>query len=156
INDVNEDAKIQVYSSRHIQFDDRLIKETAVRVLKLKNIAKGAVFGLKSLIFSITDDDVFGFEITEGNRSLFLIGTGALRDDIEYPAGPDVFVLAYQGRSDLDAWCAPLIKRISPKRTILFHYDDAFPPISSRVRTERIRQRCPNVSEAEFGVWKEV
>ncbi|MCF0259478.1 MAG: MBL fold metallo-hydrolase [Erysipelotrichaceae bacterium] len=154
--ELDKDAKIQVYSSSHISFDDRLIKETAARALRLKNIAAAAAVGLRSRIFSISEDDVFGFEVTEGNKSIFLIGSGALRDDIEYPVHPDVFILAYQGRSDLDVWSERLIRRISPAETMLFHYDDAFPPISKRVRTERIRRRCLNVAEAEFGVWKEI
>ena len=150
---VGRDASIFVYASRHIEFDDPLKKETLKRMLKPENIRKGVAVGFRAMMFSMQEDDIFAFEIREQTKSLFLIGSGALKPDVKYPVHPDLFLLAYQGRSDLDIWSIPILRQIRPKKTLLFHFDDAFPPVSQRVDTTGLTRRIRNVSEAPFGVW---
>ena len=57
-------------------------------------------------------------------------------ETVDYPTGADALILPFQGTGDPAKTVAPIIKALCPKRILLDHYDDAFPPLSSQIRTE--------------------
>ena len=55
-------------------------------------------------------------------------------EDLEtYPDNPDLLILPYQGCLDREARTQEMIERVHPKRILLSHFDDAFPPVSRNV-----------------------
>jgi len=78
-----------------------------------------------------------------------LMGSLNLEENIEYPKGVDLLILPFQGRSDLSTYTIPLIQRLEPKKVLLDHFDDSFPPISSLVDTQPfvklMREKFPGI-----------
>jgi L-ascorbate metabolism protein UlaG (beta-lactamase superfamily) len=75
------------------------------------------------------------YDISTANKRILLLGSLNLDDNTEYPEGADLLILPFQGRSDISKYAAPFIDRLRPKKVLLDHFDDTFPPISSNVKT---------------------
>ncbi len=122
---------IQVYKSRHIQFDVRLILQTIFNprmISKFKN--------LKTIIpahCSMPMGEVFAFEIIHKKTNILHFGSLAYDTTEEYPCRPSLLTIPYQGRSDLKEHAMKFIQKFQPKAVCLHHFDDTFPPISSQV-----------------------
>lgn len=73
----------------------------------------------------------------EGTELLFDLLMGSLNVDgtTEYPKGADLLILPFQGRLDIDRYALPFIKALQPKKVLLDHHDNTFPPISSSIKT---------------------
>jgi hypothetical protein len=65
------------------------------------------------------------------------MGSLNLDEDIEYPKSVDLFILPLQGRSGIGKYAIKFVERLKPKKILLDHFDDTFPPISSTVNTGR-------------------
>ena len=65
-----------------------------------------------------------------------MLGSLNLDEDTEYPKGVDLLILPLQGRSDVSKFAMHVIDRLQPKKVLLDHFDNSFPPISSYVDTE--------------------
>jgi hypothetical protein len=59
-----------------------------------------------------------------------------LDDNTDYPKGVDLLILPFQGRSDIHSYVLSFIDRLLPRKILLYHYDDTFPPLTSPVKTE--------------------
>ena len=144
---------VTVYKGRHVRFDMALILKTLVNPRIL--------FHLKALGRIVRDNklcDEAGetviYSVSASGKSVLLLGSMDLDDDTEYPAGLDLLVVPFQGRSVPAKHLVPIIDRLSPKKVFLDHFDDAFPPITTLadpakfldlMRTERpqITVVCP-------------
>ena len=71
-----------------------------------------------------------------------------LRDEVMYPTGADVLVLPYAGWVDNLPPAVRVIERLQPKRVLLDHWDDTFPPLSSSVDTAPLMRRYPDLVTA--------
>ena len=60
---------------------------------------------------------------------------------LKYPTGADLLILPFQGRSDLENYALDIVSRLRPRRILLDHYDDAFPPISDEIPTKDFVRR---------------
>ncbi len=77
--------------------------------------------------------EILFYEIFAEGKRIQLMGSANLRDDVEYATGADLLILPHQGRSDIDEFNQKIVQRLQPKRVLLDHYDDAFPPYSKDV-----------------------
>ena len=75
------------------------------------------------------DETVF-YHLEAENKSISVMGSLNLRDDVEYPSEADLLVLPYNGWAENFLPAVKSITRLKPKRVVLDHYDDTFPPIS--------------------------
>lgn len=64
------------------------------------------------------------------------MGSADLDDSVDYPINADALILAHQGRSDIDEHNQRIVNILKPKRVLLDHYDNSFPPISSNVEVD--------------------
>jgi L-ascorbate metabolism protein UlaG (beta-lactamase superfamily) len=89
------------------------------------------------------------YDIMVFNKRILLMGSLNLDENIEYPKGVDLLILPFQGRSDLSTYAIPFIQRLEPKKVLLDHFDDSFPPISSSVDTrpfiKLMREKYPAI-----------
>lgn len=92
------------------------------------------------------DESVFYVLEAEGKR-VALMGSMNLREEIAYPTGVDVLVLPYNGWTDNLPPAKRIIERLAPKRVLLDHYDDSFPPLSAPVDTAPIVEAFPGLVE---------
>ncbi len=139
--------EIKVYKGAHIKFDLPLIIKTLLSRRALSNIQN--LKTLLQLAKRYPEGEVFVYEITAGGKTVLHLGSLNL-DKIEtYPKKADLLTLPFQGRSNIDNYAIQFIERLEPKALYLHHFDDSFPPISSRVYTSNFIQlvnaRYPNI-----------
>ena len=95
---------------------------------------------IQYLRFRENDETVF-YQIEADNKSVCLMGSMNLRDEVSYPANADLLVLPYNGWDNNLPPAIRAIERLNPKRILIDHYDDTFPPVSSPVDVSPVLQR---------------
>lgn len=75
------------------------------------------------------------YEVCAEGKRVLVMGSLGLREDTDYPQGADLLILPYQGSACLESAALETAARLMPKRILLDHFDDAFPPISEHVDT---------------------
>ena len=124
--------EVRVFKGKHISFDMGLI---------IKTIFNPRIFTYWSNLNWIIKEnknnkaaaETIVYEIIVQNNRILLMGSLNLEENIEYPKDVDLLILPFQGRSDLNTYAIPFIQRLKPKKVLLTHFDDSFPPISSSV-----------------------
>ena len=126
---------INVLKGRHIVFNKGLVLKTFLspRVLiYLKNLinmlkeAKGCDEAGETVVYDIN---------VKGKR-IFLMGSLNLDPDAIYPNGADLLIMPFQGRSDINRYAMQFIEKLKPKKVLLDHFDNTFPPISSKINPD--------------------
>lgn len=77
------------------------------------------------------NDETIFYDIKADGKHICLLGSMNLRDEISYPTQMDVLLLPYNGWEDNYSPAVAIIERLKPKRILLHHYDNSFPPVSS-------------------------
>ena len=123
---------IRVLKGKHIVFDKRLMLKTLfsprvpARIRELSRIVRdGRGFGEAG--------ETVVYHITINKNNILLLGSLNLDCIEEYPLNADLLVLPFQGRSDISGCAINIVRRLRPKKVLLDHFDDAFPPVSSYV-----------------------
>ena len=158
-----EPFKIHVLKGKHIIFDKWLIIKTLCSPRILTNRGN-----LKQILKNGKDCDEAGetvvYDICTDDKRILLLGSLNLDDSTEYPKSADLLVLPLQGRSDISKYAMDFIRKLQPKKVLLDHFDDSFPPISSAVDTttfvSNIKQKhpdirviCPQASSNWIDLW---
>lgn len=126
---------IAVYQGRHCKFDAGVMKQTILRKSTLSHL--GDLLRLWKMNMDFPEDgETLFYDIHAGGRHLQLMGSMGMDENVGYPIGADALILPFQGTGDPAKTVKPIIEALKPKRILLDHYDDAFPPLSSQVRTE--------------------
>jgi hypothetical protein len=152
------DFTVKVYASKHCRYDAGIVFKI-IFSLRTYRLAKNAFKLLYEMMHFPIADDVYAFELETEGKHIFLLGSAGLNQDVVYPTNADLLIFPYQGRSDMAKYSLPLIERLAPKRILLDHIDDAFPPFTSTVNTDGIvkavNERLPSVPIEPFIVGKE-
>lgn len=129
--------KITVFKGKHIRFDPKLILQTLFnrRIVQYRSNLRPLLRGARQ--YPAGEVLVYFIEI-KGKKILHL-GSLSLEESERYPERVDVLTIPYQGRSDLSSYALPLISRIRPKSLFLHHFDDSFPPVSSPVDVQPLK-----------------
>ena len=132
--------RITAYRSRHCRFDLGVILKTVFRrktlchpgrLIALLRLNKAFPEGGETVLYQIEAD---------GSR-VQLMGSMGLADGADYPVGADLLILPFQGTGSPAKTVAPIVARLRPKAILLDHYDDAFPPMSADIRTDRFERK---------------
>lgn len=126
---------IAVYQGRHCKFDAGVAKRTLARKSTMTHLKDLLRLWKLNMDFPENGETVF-YDIHVGARHLQLMGSMGMDENTDYPTGADLLILPFQGTGDPAKTVAPIISALQPKRILLDHYDDAFPPLSSQIRTE--------------------
>lgn len=84
---------------------------------------------LQNVICREKDETVL-YRIEAEEKMIVLAGSLNLRHDVKYPTGADLLILPYCGWEDIFTPAVLIIERLKPKRVLLDHYDDTFPPVT--------------------------
>ena len=129
-----EPFKVQVLKGKHIIFDRALLFKT---ILSPRVLANWGNF--VSMLKQNKDYGEFGetvvYYIETRDKRLLLMGSLNLDENTDYPKGTDLLIMPLQGRSDISVYAMDFIDRLQPKKVLLDHFDNSFPPISSAVNT---------------------
>ena len=125
---------VRAYRSCHCQYDWSVVRETLSRALRPEHLRGGLQIDAENHRFRIDlKRDVLAYEICGDGRRVFLMGSANCCDDVDYPINMDLLVYPYQGRNDMDAYSMQFLERLRPRRVMLDHMDDAFPPVSKQM-----------------------
>jgi L-ascorbate metabolism protein UlaG (beta-lactamase superfamily) len=140
---------IRVIKGKHIVFNKALV---------FKTFFNRRIFSywdnFKYLTKEVKNYDEAGetviYDIGMADKRILLLGSLNLDDNTDYPEGSDMLILPFQGRSDISKYAMNIADRLKPKKILLDHFDDTFPPISSfvnpQVFIELMKQKYPDVS----------
>ena len=100
------------------------------------------------------------YEIRAEGKTVLLMGSMGLMPETPYPEGADLLILPFQGCSDPAGEALRIVERLRPRRVLLDHFDDAFPPVSRSVNTKsfkkRMDERFPRIRVAKPAAGKAV
>ena len=120
-----------------------------------KSPARGNVPRMLRAFFGWDEaDECVFYELEAEGKTLALMGSMNLRDEVEYPTGADLLVLPYNGWPDNLPPAKRIIGRLKPKAVVLDHWDDTFPPLTTPVDLEPILKAYPGLVTPM--VWKQV
>ena len=131
--------EITARQGRHCQFDVPLVVRTVLRYLKPGNLRHGLRL-LRCNKEYPENGEILFYELKSGGKRLQIMGSMGLDGDTEYPTGADLLILPYQGKSKPEQYAASLVERLRPKAVLLDHYDNSFPPMTSRIRTAQFEK----------------
>ena len=131
--------KVTVLRGKHIKFDTKLVLDTLFNKNVIK-YSKNLPIIIKNHLKCHENNETICYLVNVENKSILFMGSMALHDDENYPTYVDYLVLAYQGRSDLDKKIVPILNKIKPKRVIIAHFDNSFPPVSKDVNISNLRK----------------
>jgi L-ascorbate metabolism protein UlaG (beta-lactamase superfamily) len=140
--------EVRVLKGKHITFNKGLILKTIFnpRALAYRD---NLLFLSKENKICIEAGETVAYEIRSPQERVLLLGSLNLAEYTEYPEGVDLLILPFQGRSDINSYAMSFIDRLRPKKVLLDHFDDTFPPISSAVDTrlfiELMAGKHPNI-----------
>jgi L-ascorbate metabolism protein UlaG (beta-lactamase superfamily) len=140
--------EVRVLKGKHIVFNIGLVIKTFLNPRVLTNWNNLRYLQNENRICAEAGETVV-YDISAADKRILLLGSLNLDDDTEYPKGADLLILPFQGRSDISKYAMPFIDRLQPKKVLLDHFDDAFPPISSHVKTglfiSLMRRKHPDI-----------
>ncbi|MBQ0013961.1 MAG: MBL fold metallo-hydrolase [Clostridia bacterium] len=131
---------VRVHQGRHCDLDKKLFFTFAHRLLNPINLYRAAKMGIEQkLTFTIGELDIFCFEITDGEKTVFLMGSSNIYEPATRPEHIDMLVYPFQGlRLDNMFLHSLTIMGFYYADTILFdHWDNAFPPITTTMELDK-------------------
>lgn len=151
-----QNTQVLLHNSKHIKNNLGIILKTALRVIFKFQVHKAVQ------ILNLHNDyrmggEIVAFEIDAEDKKILLFGSAGIDENVELPKDIDVLIWPFQGRTGMTKYSLPIIEKINPKIVILDHFDDAFPPITGTVKTEKViktmKKKHPKMSVLvpEFG-----
>ena len=134
------DFHITAYQSRHCTFDLAVILKTVFRRATLRR-PKRLIELLRLNKAYPEGGETLMYEIEAEGRRVQLMGSMGMAEGVDYPVGADLLILPFQGTGNPARTVAPIVARLRPKRILLDHYDDAFPPMSAQIKTEDFEKK---------------
>ena len=132
------DIKITVYKSKHAvlqgSLTSYLLKSRTYRYIK------NVPYILSENNKCPEANETVLFWVEADGKKVAIMGSMNLAKDVVYPTGCDLLVLPYVGYRDNLAHAKPIIQRLKPKKIILDHWDDTFPPITIEVDTTKVKK----------------
>ena len=125
---------ITVYQGRHCVFDKALVIQTALRYLRPGHLTHGLRLLRCNKNYPENGETLF-YELECRGERWQIMGSMGLDPEVTYPAGADLLILPYQGKSRPEVYAASLVARLQPQAVLLDHYDDSFPPMTAPIPT---------------------
>ena len=131
-----ENFSIKTHQSKHIDNNLGIVFLTALKVLFTFQIHKA--YNLLKLHNKYRmGGDIVAFEINAQNKTILIFGSAGISNKAKLPKNVDVLIWPFQGRTNMTKYSLPIIEKIEPKTVILDHFDNAFPPITRHINTDK-------------------
>ena len=127
-------VEVEAFQGRHCRFDAGIIRKTVLSKRFFRYPGRMLKIAALSCRFR-ENGEILVYEIRCGGKRIQIMGSMNLDPAVDYPGEADLLILPLQGRSDQDTYALGIVERLRPRRVLLDHYDDSFPPMSSRVDT---------------------
>lgn len=152
------DITVHIIQGKHIQYDIKTAVQLFSRVRSREMFRRMFRMARMNRVYKENGETLF-FEISDGEKRVQLMGSAELAEGVTCPTGADVLVLPHQGRSDMDRHNRVVVEKLEPKRILMDHYDDAFPPVSTEVPVDdfcRQMSRTIPTQKLEEGISVEI
>lgn len=130
------DFTITVYKTKHLVFDKKYI--ASVIPMCVAAFPKFFYLVFKALKYPDNNENI-GFEISCEGKRVFVMGSFGTAQGESYPKNCDLLVLPLGGCLSIYKDIAPFIAETHPKKILITHYDNAFPPETRRSDAEGIK-----------------
>jgi len=127
---------VHTYQSRHCVFDAATLLGIVFSPRTYFH-AKKAVALLKETKRYKIKDDIYALAVSHGGKTVTVLGSAGMDKNTVYPQGSDLLVFPYQGRARMHRYMLPFLKKFQPKAVLADHFDDAFPPLTHKIRTKK-------------------
>lgn len=131
-----QNSTITVHPSLHVENNLGIVLLTALKILftfQMHNAIKILKLHHKYLM----GGDIVSFEINANDKTILIFGSAGFNNKMKIPKKVDILIWPFQGRTNMTKYSLPIIEKIKPKTIILDHFDNAFPPITGKVNTEK-------------------
>lgn len=154
---------VKTYAAYHCKFDIGTVLGIALSPVTYFKESKKARLLLKGMKdFKIDRSDVLAFEISDGDKRVFVLGSAGFAQGVAYPKGCDLLVFPYQGRTFMHIYMRKFLDLFAPQGVLCDHFDDAFPPFTHPMRMKKfvptVKKCLPGARAIvpEEGEWYEV
>jgi L-ascorbate metabolism protein UlaG (beta-lactamase superfamily) len=135
--------KIHVLPGKHIQFDEQLVSET-LHSSRMVQYAYNIPYLGAHYLSDQENNETVTYLIEAAGKSILVLGSMALQEEYDYPKNVDLLVLPYQGCSKPELAAMQIIRRIEPKKILLDHFDNSFPPLSNHIPADNLQKELIN------------
>lgn len=133
--------QVRTYHGSHARLLSGALKK-GWRILRAGHLDNLPRMVKECLVCPEKGETVF-YQIEAEGKTLCLMGSLNLRQDVDYPTGADALILPYNGWDDNLPPATRVLERLRPKRVLLDHFDDAFPPLTGPVDLAPLLAACP-------------
>lgn len=127
------DMTVKIHQGKHCVFNHGLIFHKLRQAFCKKTLSETFRLWRLNRQFRIGSKNIFTFEIEADGKRMVIMGSANLDQKEINPHHMDVLVFPYQGRSDMMSYSAPMLEYFEPKKVILDHFDDSFPPLTTEM-----------------------
>ena len=131
--------RIMPYHGKHAVLPKATVSRL-FRILSDKN-SQNVPGILKELVVCKESDETVLYQIRADGKTITLMGSMNLREEIDYPIESDALILPYNGWEDNYPPAVRVIETLLPKKVYLDHYDNTFPPVTSEMDLSPIIRR---------------
>ena len=140
--------EVRVLKGKHVVYNKGLLIKTIVNPRIFSNLSNFRYLRKENKKCAEAGETVI-YDVKVSNKRILLMGSLNLDDDTEYPKGADLMILPFQGRTGIEKYAMTFVDRLQPKKVLLDHFDDTFPPVSSPVKTgpfiSQMHQKYPDI-----------
>lgn len=133
------DLSVRTYQGKHCKFDAATVLRVLFSPRTWALFGKGVCILRGARRFRI-GKDIYVLEISDGEKKVTVLGSAGLDEGTSYPQGADLLVFPYQGRAGMHKYMKKFLRTFCPKAVMLDHFDNAFPPFTHTVKTEKFAQ----------------
>lgn len=76
--------------------------------------------------------EILLFDVEGKDKRVQIMGSMGLKEDVVYPTGADLLLLAYAGAFRPQQKALSYAKRLAPQKILPHHFDDTYPPLTSK------------------------
>ncbi len=128
---------VRAYRGKHCVFDARTVLRVVFSLSAWAHFFSTVRFLKEIEKYRIGADDILVYEISDGAKTVVVLGSAGLCEGEEYPRGADALVFPYQGRYGMHKYLRRFLAAFEPKMTVLDHFDDAFPPLTHTISPKK-------------------
>lgn len=126
--------EIEAYQGRHCKFDFPIIVKTLINKRTLTHLKRIREISALRKLYEENGEMLF-YELRAEGKRIQIMGSMGMDTDTEYPTEADLLIMALQGRSDQDDYAMKFVGKLRPKKILVYHIDDSFPPMSGEIDT---------------------
>ncbi|ODR37157.1 MBL fold metallo-hydrolase [Eisenbergiella tayi] len=131
--------KITILKGQHTRFTARMVLRKLINPRLFRYFRNTLFLAWAHPQFPEKGETV-AYQIDAEGKRILLLGSMALDKNTIYPTNVDLLILPFQGRENMAEAAMEIVDELKPRRILLDHFDDAFPPVSEDVDTRPFKR----------------